>query len=222
MKMNMRARVMERNRIFYFPKKNKPGYYRCDICGTETNKPSSFINTHVIAHAHARNMQIARRGTIKNLPASTSYLYNGLFCCRDCDEYFEDHLITISGEGFITISPELQPKQLYKKLNGKKVSWSKEISQNVDWPTRETLEFRNTLSPVISQHRYLDFGVDPDDILMASDLPSSTKRKRSTGTDSEDESESEDLEEQEQYMCSSSNARRPKKNDSAMREDFIL
>jgi hypothetical protein len=179
--MNMRTRVMERNRIFYFPKDDKPGFYRCDICGKETNNPSSFINSHIIAHAHARKMQIARKKTNENLPASPSYVYNGLFCCRDCDKHFEDHVITISGEGVISVSPELRPKHLFNKLNGKKVAWSKKISQNVDWPTRETLAYRNTLQPVIGPHRYLDFGADSDDISVASDFnqSSSMKRKRS-------------------------------------------
>ncbi len=53
---NMREKVMDRNRMFHFPRDDKKGCYRCDICLTLTNKPSDFINSHIVAKAHAKNL----------------------------------------------------------------------------------------------------------------------------------------------------------------------
>jgi len=153
---------MERNRMFHYPEGNKPNHYKCDICLEETNKSSDYINSHIVAHAHARTLANSR-STIKRLPTSPSYVYNGLFLCRTCDKYFEDHFITIDGSGIITVLEGTLPKRKYAKLNGTAVSWVNEIDTNVDWPTKETLTFRNTLTPVIGDHRKLEFGVESDD-----------------------------------------------------------
>jgi hypothetical protein len=158
----MRAKVMDRNRAFHYPKGGKPNYFKCDICLEETNKPSDYINSHIIAHAHARTLAISRKHN-KRLPTSPSYVYNGLFLCRSCDKHFEDHFITIDGSGRITVFQQALPRHKYRKLNNTTVAWVNEIDANVDWPTRETLIYRNTLAPVIGDHRKLDYGVESDD-----------------------------------------------------------
>lgn len=163
---------MERNRDFHYPNGDHPNCYKCDICQRETNRPSDFINSHIIAHAHARTLKLARTGSTgnKRLPTSPSYVCNGLFLCRNCDKHFEDHIVTIAGDGAITVHDnKLRATRDYKKLNGQKVAWASEIDTNVDWPTSATLEYRNTLAPVLGDHRKLEFGVDDDDKSTASE-----------------------------------------------------
>jgi hypothetical protein len=160
---------MDRNRDFYYPDGNKPGHYKCEICQLETNRSSAFINSHIVAHCYAKTLKTAR-ATNKRLPTSPSYVCNGLFLCRICDDHFEDHSVIIAGDGTITVrDDDLRSKEVYKKLHGKIVPWASEIDSNVDWPTSETLNYRNTLPPVIGNHRKLDYGVDEDDKSTASE-----------------------------------------------------
>mmetsp|Transcript_32943 Transcript_32943/g.47609 ORF Transcript_32943/g.47609 Transcript_32943/m.47609 type:complete len:165 (-) Transcript_32943:364-858(-) len=136
--------------------------------------------------SYVKALQDARKKfKICGLTPSPSYVCNGLFCCKICDKYFEDHIITISGKGVITVvSTELEPCDLFiKKLNGKKVPWACQISLDIDWPTKETLNYRNKLPPSTSNHRKIEFGLDPyDDMSIASDTSEpqplqSTKKK---------------------------------------------
>jgi len=113
------------------------------------------------------------------LPASPSYICNGLFLCRNCDKHFEDHIITIDGKGNISINDALLRTNQYKKYHNKKVVWSNEIDTNVDWPTSAALDYRNTLAPVLGEHRKLEFGVEEDDKSTSSENDEPTgKRKR--------------------------------------------
>lgn len=153
---------MRRNRVFWYPNGDKPDCYKCDICAEETNKPSDYINSHIIAHGYAKKLQ-EERDNYKKLPTSPSYVYNGLFLCRQCDKHFEDHYITILEDGTITINELATPQKKYRKLRNTKVKWAAEIDNNVDFPTSEALTYRNTLPPILGEHRKLDFGVDPDD-----------------------------------------------------------
>jgi hypothetical protein len=160
---NMRNHVMERNREFYYADGKKPNRYKCDICQEETNKPGDYINSHVVAHCYARTLKLARRGNIR-LPYSPSYVCNGLFLCRQCDKHFEDHFVTISGDGTISVDEGATPRRVYQPLKNTKVPWFNMIDASSSWPNSATLIFRNGLLPVLGEHRKLDYGVEADDV----------------------------------------------------------
>jgi hypothetical protein len=180
---------MKRNRLFWFPDNNRPNHYKCDICEEETKKPSDYFNSHVIAHAHARTLAFARESN-RRLPTSPSYDCNGLFLCGQCDSHFEDHWVKISGDGTIWVDDRAQPRRIYEPLNNAKVKWADLIDEDVAWPNSATFEFRKTLSPVCSDHRKLEFGVEEDDVSVgsesedvkeaqeANELSSSTKKRK--------------------------------------------
>lgn len=164
---------MERNRQFYFPAGEDEGWFACDLCFEKTNKPSDYINSRIIAHAHSKRLKEAkpRDGFL----VSPSYVDNGLFLCRGCDKHFEDHFICISGDGTLKVESSTTPKVKYSKLHGTKVMWADKINVSREWPTSQTLEFRNTLFPVCAEHRArLDYGVEDDDHSLASDYDEET------------------------------------------------
>ena len=103
-------------------------------------------------------------------------MYNGLFLCRECDKHFEEHDIEILGDGALTV--KLKPLLRYKMLRGKKVAWAHLIGVDVDWPTAETLTFRNTLPKVCSKHHQDYYGVEADDQSEASESEIAATRKR--------------------------------------------
>jgi len=181
---NMRGKVMDRNRQFWYPEGNKPNHYKCDICEEETSKPSDYINSHIIAHAYCKRLKEDRLLN-KRLPTSPSYVNNGLFLCRQCDKHFEDHFITIAGNGTVVVNDNATPRRTYQPLNGKLVKWSHLIDMDLDWPTSQTLDYRNTLVPVCGEHRKLEFGVDEDDASEGSisedEIIETDKKRRKTG-----------------------------------------
>lgn len=160
---------MQRNREFYYPDETKPKHYKCDICQSETHRAGDYINSHIIAHAHAKRLSDSRK-TNKRLPTSPSYICNGLFLCRTCDKYFEEHVIIIAADGTISVQDQqIRNEKPYKKLHNRKVSWASLIDIDVDWPTSGTLEFRNQLPSVTSRHSGRKYGVDEDDVSTSSE-----------------------------------------------------
>jgi len=151
----MRAKVENRNRRFYYPQHHgKPGFdlNKCDICGFEDNS-KYFKNAHLIAHEHSDKLTMERknRDNDNGLPDSPASATNGLFLCPSCDQYFEDFDIKITGKGVIVVDTQVMRRRNILSLNGRKVVWADKIG-TTNWPTKDTLDFRNTLLPV-SNHR---------------------------------------------------------------------
>jgi hypothetical protein len=103
-----------------------------------------------------------------HFPHSPTDDRNGLFCCRDCDKYLEDHDIEIEPDGRLTISDMLQKDpskgKKYKKLHGHKVKWAHLIGTDPNFPTAELLAWRKTL-PISTSARklVLEFGLSDDE-----------------------------------------------------------